>query len=113
MFCNWYGLYLQDEVINTGETQVEDTLLEGHLGITRELLAFQSADKKYQMGSEKGGANLVKVLHYSIKYYFAISAGEDSRNHCVKRTMLILCENVVLIIKSRVHKPLTHPLKFC
>ncbi|XP_052271352.1 probable ubiquitin carboxyl-terminal hydrolase FAF-X [Dreissena polymorpha] len=53
---------VRDEVVNTGETQTDDTLLEGHLGITRELLAFQSADKKYQMGSEKGGANLVKEL---------------------------------------------------
>lgn len=40
---------------------VEDALLEGHLGITRELLAFQSPEKKFHIGSEKGGSNLIKV----------------------------------------------------
>ena len=47
--------------MNTGEEGVEDALLEGHLGITRELLAFQSPEKRYHMGSEKGGSNLIKV----------------------------------------------------
>jgi ubiquitin carboxyl-terminal hydrolase 9/24 len=57
-------LYYQDQVLTTGESNVEETLLEGHLGITRELLAFQSAEKKFQMGSQQGGANLIKVsLH--------------------------------------------------
>lgn len=51
----------QDQVVNCGEVSVEDAFLEGHLGITRELLSFQSSDKKYLMGSEKGGANLIKV----------------------------------------------------
>ena len=41
--------------------QVQESLLEGHLGITKELLAFQPSDKKYNMGSENGGANLIKV----------------------------------------------------
>ena len=49
-------------MIKTTENHLEETLLEGHLGITRELLAFQSADKKYHIGSEKGGANLIKVI---------------------------------------------------
>jgi hypothetical protein len=39
----------------------EEALLEGYLGVTRELLSFQSAEKKYHIGSEKGGANLIKV----------------------------------------------------
>ena len=47
--------------MKTSENHLEETLLEGHLGITRELLAFQSADKKFHIGSEKGGANLIKV----------------------------------------------------
>ncbi len=41
---------------------VEEALLEGHLGVTRELLAFQSAEKKFHIGSS-GGANLIKVQH--------------------------------------------------
>lgn len=48
-------------MINSGEVIVEDALLEGHLGITRELLAFQSPEKKYNIGSEKGGSNLIRV----------------------------------------------------
>lgn len=51
----------KDLVINSGEVIVEDALLEGHLGITRELLAFQSPEKKYNIGSEKGGSNLIRV----------------------------------------------------
>ncbi|XP_052783474.1 probable ubiquitin carboxyl-terminal hydrolase FAF-X isoform X2 [Mya arenaria] len=53
---------VKDQVLSSGESQVEETLLEGHLGITKELLAFQSAEKKYQMGSMQGGVNLIKEL---------------------------------------------------
>lgn len=40
---------------------MEETILEGHVGVTKELLAFQTAEKKYYIGCEKGGANLIKV----------------------------------------------------
>ncbi|XP_036281525.1 probable ubiquitin carboxyl-terminal hydrolase FAF-X isoform X4 [Pipistrellus kuhlii] len=53
---------IRDNVKNTGETGIEETVLEGHLGITKELLAFQTSEKKYQIGCEKGGANLIKEL---------------------------------------------------
>ncbi|VDH98041.1 ubiquitin carboxyl-terminal hydrolase 9/24 [Mytilus galloprovincialis] len=53
---------LREQVLNTGEVEVEDALLEGHLGITRELLAFQTPEKRYHIGSEKGGSNLIKEL---------------------------------------------------
>lgn len=57
----------KDEVKRTGETGVEETILEGHLGVTKELLAFQTPEKKYYIGSEKGGANLIKVpLHTTV-----------------------------------------------
>ncbi|OWF40886.1 probable ubiquitin carboxyl-terminal hydrolase FAF-X isoform X2 [Mizuhopecten yessoensis] len=52
----------RDDVVNTGEVVVEEALLGGHLGITRELLAFQSSEKKCNIGSEKGGANLIKEI---------------------------------------------------
>lgn len=55
------NIVFKDLVINSGEVIVEDALLEGHLGITRELLAFQSPEKKYNIGSEKGGSNLIRV----------------------------------------------------
>ncbi|KAJ6667612.1 hypothetical protein lerEdw1_016733 [Lerista edwardsae] len=53
---------IRDEVKRTGETGVEETTLEGHLGVTKELLAFQTPEKKYHIGCEKGGANLIKEL---------------------------------------------------
>ncbi|XP_019715781.1 ubiquitin carboxyl-terminal hydrolase 9X isoform X3 [Hippocampus comes] len=57
-----YPVFSQDEVKRTGETGVEETILEGHLGVTKELLAFQTPEKKYYIGCEKGGANLIKEL---------------------------------------------------
>ncbi|XP_017336946.1 probable ubiquitin carboxyl-terminal hydrolase FAF-X isoform X2 [Ictalurus punctatus] len=53
---------IKDEVKGTGETGVEETILEGHLGVTKELLAFQTPEKKFCIGCEKGGANLIKEL---------------------------------------------------
>ncbi|CAH3106557.1 unnamed protein product [Porites lobata] len=45
-----------------GSSPVDDALLEGHLGVTRELLLFLPAQKKYAIGSEKDGSNLIKDL---------------------------------------------------
>ncbi|XP_071463035.1 ubiquitin carboxyl-terminal hydrolase 9X-like isoform X2 [Marmota flaviventris] len=53
---------IRDNVKNTGETGIEEPILEGHLGVTKELLAFQTPERKYYVGCEKGGANLVKEL---------------------------------------------------
>uniref|UniRef100_A0A8C0XF89 ubiquitinyl hydrolase 1 n=1 Tax=Castor canadensis TaxID=51338 RepID=A0A8C0XF89_CASCN len=53
---------IRDDVKRTGETDVEETILEGHLGVTKELLAFQTPEKKFHIGCEKGGANLIKEL---------------------------------------------------
>ncbi|XP_077003331.1 ubiquitin carboxyl-terminal hydrolase 9X-like isoform X2 [Tamandua tetradactyla] len=53
---------IRDEVKETGETSVEEPILEGHLGVTKELLAFQTPEKKYHIGCEKGGAHLIKEL---------------------------------------------------
>ncbi|XP_060775080.1 probable ubiquitin carboxyl-terminal hydrolase FAF-X isoform X3 [Neoarius graeffei] len=53
---------IKDEVKGTGETGMEETILEGHLGVTKELLAFQTPEKKFCIGCEKGGANLIKEL---------------------------------------------------
>ena len=44
-----------------GSSPVDDALLEGHLGVTRELLLFQPAQMKYAIGSQKDGSNLIKV----------------------------------------------------
>ncbi|MGH0127356.1 UNVERIFIED_CONTAM: hypothetical protein FKN15_039386 [Acipenser sinensis] len=53
---------IRDEVKRIDETGVEETILEGHIGVTKELLAFQTPEKKYCIGCEKGGANLIKEL---------------------------------------------------
>ncbi|XP_062303511.1 probable ubiquitin carboxyl-terminal hydrolase FAF-X isoform X2 [Osmerus eperlanus] len=53
---------IRDEVKRSGETGVEETILEGHLGVTKELLSFQTPQKKFYIGCETGGANLIKEL---------------------------------------------------
>ncbi|XP_054272313.1 probable ubiquitin carboxyl-terminal hydrolase FAF-X isoform X2 [Macrosteles quadrilineatus] len=54
---------IKETVRETGETGVEEAVLEGHLGIAKELLNFLPPDKKYQLGSdEKTGVNLIKEL---------------------------------------------------
>ena len=40
---------------------MEEPLLNGHLGVTRELLQLQTAEKKFQVGSQDGGSNLITV----------------------------------------------------
>jgi hypothetical protein len=55
---------LQENVKETGDSQVDEAVLEGHLGIAKELLSFMSPEKKYELGSdEKKGINLVKVYY--------------------------------------------------
>lgn len=70
---------VQDEVKRTSETGVEETILEGHLGVTKELLAFQTPEKKFYIGCEKGGANLIKVNGTSLHVF--------SLQMCVKRNL--------------------------
>lgn len=54
---------VRDNVKETGESQVDEALLEGHLGLTKELLAFLPPNQKYEIGSdEKHGINLIKEL---------------------------------------------------
>ena len=58
MFCD-----LQDAVVaaSDGVICIDETLLEGHLGITRELLLFQDPPSKLLLGSQTNGPNLIKV----------------------------------------------------
>ena len=54
---------IRENVRKTGSVGCHDNLLEGHLWICRDLLAFMSAEKKYDVGSNpKTGVNLVKDL---------------------------------------------------
>ncbi len=57
---------VRENVHRTGETGCEEALLEGHLFVCRELLAFCSAEKKHEVGSRQGGGanchNLVRDL---------------------------------------------------
>jgi len=47
--------------MTTGVMQIDDCLLEGHLGITKELVAMQSVQKRFYIGAENGGCGLIKV----------------------------------------------------
>ena len=51
---------------NDGQEVVNNELLEGHLGITRELLSYQSSQKKFLIGSKPDGHNLLKVSRRSM-----------------------------------------------
>lgn len=55
--------FIQDHVLSfdEGSSPMDEALLEGHLGVTRELLLFQTAQKKFSIGSQKEGQNLIKV----------------------------------------------------
>jgi ubiquitin carboxyl-terminal hydrolase 9/24 len=60
---------LQENVKETGDSQVDEAVLEGHLGIAKELLSFMSPEKKYELGSEeRKGINLIKV-HCNSQFY--------------------------------------------
>lgn len=54
--------------------EVNEELLEGHLMVTRDLVAFLSADKKFLIGSRADGTpnthELLKVLQRSINCNF-------------------------------------------
>lgn len=46
---------------------VDDILLEGHIGITKELIKCLSPEKKFYYGSDESSSlNLVKVNFFSI-----------------------------------------------
>lgn len=53
---------MKKTVKEAGDGQVEEALIEGHLGITKELVSFMLPERKFQLGSdEKEGINLIKV----------------------------------------------------
>ena len=57
---------IRDNVKETGDTQVDEAVLEGHLGITKELLAFLPPSKKFELGSDEArGINLIKVRYFN------------------------------------------------
>lgn len=58
---------MQKNVITCGNTQVEEALLEGHLGITRELVSFLGPDKKYEIGCHPDKDDLIKVRVHELK----------------------------------------------
>ena len=65
-----------------GSIEVEESLLEGHLGVTKELVAFLSTEKKFQIGSDENrGILLIKVyLQYTRNYIATMTALNSPRN---------------------------------
>lgn len=55
---------VRKQVLETRVLQVDETLLDGHLGITRELVSFLNPQEKYHIGSDSTNCkgNLVKEL---------------------------------------------------
>lgn len=60
-------------VKESGESQVDEAVLEGHLNIAKELLGFLSSEKKYLLGSnEKKGICLIRVRIFFRLFFFLI-----------------------------------------
>lgn len=51
----------QSEVLSNSQFVMEESLLEGHLGITRELLGYLGPDIKYEVGCQPDKDNLIKA----------------------------------------------------
>uniref|UniRef100_A0A146LHV0 ubiquitinyl hydrolase 1 n=3 Tax=Lygus hesperus TaxID=30085 RepID=A0A146LHV0_LYGHE len=55
--------HTKELVKETGHLAVEDAVLDGHLGIAKELFSFVSPEMKHKLGSdEESGGNLIKEL---------------------------------------------------
>nr|CAD7589819.1 unnamed protein product [Timema genevievae] len=64
---NWLKM-VRENVKTTGDTQVDEAVLEGHLGIAKELLSFMPPDKKYEIGSEDKRPEPINLVRVSRSY---------------------------------------------
>jgi ubiquitin carboxyl-terminal hydrolase 9/24 len=62
-------------MLTHGQPGISETLLEGHLALTRELVMFLPPDKKQEIGCGGGGGGLVREL---------VQAGLRSRIHFIR-----------------------------
>jgi len=76
----------QEMVITNGVMQMDDCLLEGHLGITKELVAMQTVQKRFYIGAENGGCGLIKVcIHkYVLSNVYLSDDSYWSASSCIK-----------------------------
>lgn len=71
----WVFVGVQERVQESGPlSPAEESLLEGHLGVARELVCLLSPSEKYHIGSDPANVtsgNLVKVRGqaYEVSYY--------------------------------------------
>ena len=92
---------------------MEENLLEGHLSLCRELLAFVSSEKKFEIGaSNKTGINLIRDLvevfvfpaskmHTEYKRTDSVPMGEvgNSKKYLAKN--VFLCRTTVSVGRRR------------
>ena len=62
LFSRHRVFFTQEKFLKGNSDKMDEPLLEGHLGVTRELLQLQTPEKKFQVGSAEGGANLITVF---------------------------------------------------
>ncbi|XP_064393950.1 probable ubiquitin carboxyl-terminal hydrolase FAF-X [Halichondria panicea] len=55
-------LKVRETTLESGQCPVESSLLDGHLSLTVELLAFRSVSERYQIGSHPDGQQFIKKL---------------------------------------------------
>ena len=61
LFRYLFNFLLKVKHVNGGSEPVNNELLKGHLGITKELLAYHSINTRLSIGSEEGDQKLLKV----------------------------------------------------
>jgi len=76
-------LLVQEDMLKTGQCSVESPLLDGHLCLTVELLAFRSISEKYKIGSDPNGQQLIKVNSISSPLLYAIEKGNNRISNSV------------------------------
>ena len=55
--------------ITNNEELIDEILLDGHLNITKELLLFQNADKKYAIGCSLSSPNSHQLINDLVEYF--------------------------------------------
>jgi len=53
--------FQQKHLLESQSEYLNNELLKGHLGITKELLSYHSTHTRYMIGCEEGGQQLLKV----------------------------------------------------
>ena len=77
---NWLKKIKDTFLSEDNNEQVDELLLDGHLGITKEFLLFQTAENKFSIGSDPSGLQLINdfVEHFVFPSSFILKRYRES-----------------------------------